>query len=214
MQDFIEAYQGMTILPSPADQAVFEGRFEFTASWHDGPDVSDAYDLRIEVPQYPQGLPRVFETGGRIPRNIDEHVFDSGRLCLGSELRQRLKIGPKLDLVHFADECIVPYLYSHSRRRSEGKFVLGELAHGTGGLFDDYQDIFGVADPASVLVALRILATKPSSADKHPCPCGCGKRLAQCEFRDRIQAIRQLAPRSCFKELDAFMRNTSSGKQL
>lgn len=212
MQAFIEAYPGMTIVPSAADQAVLEGRFEFTASWHDGPDVSDAYDLRIEVPQYPQGLPRVFETGGRIPRNIDEHVFDSGRLCLGSELRQRLKIGPKLDLVRFADGCIVPYLYAHSRRPDEGTFVFGELTHGTRGLFDDYQEIFGVADPESVLVALRILAAKPSSADKHPCPCGCGRRLAQCEFRVRIQEIRQLAPRSCFKVLDDFMRKTSSGK--
>src|SRR3569833_2411588 len=108
MQAFIEAYPGMTILPSPRDQTLFEGRFEFAASWCDGPDVSDAFDLRIEVPQYPQGLPRVFESGGRISCNIDEHVFDSGRLCLGSELRQRLKIGPRLDLVQFADECIVP----------------------------------------------------------------------------------------------------------
>jgi len=212
MEAFIQAYPGMAVLPAMGNELVFEGRFEFIAAYPGAPEVTDAYELRIEVPDYPEQLPRVFEIGGRIPRDIDEHVFDTGHLCLGSELRLRLKIGAKLNLVHFADQCIVPYLYSTSRRQTEGRFVLGELAHGNQGLFDDYQDIFGVTNQAEVLAALRILATKPSSAGRHPCPCGCGKRLAQCQFRDRIDQIRKIAPRSSFKRIDAAMRGRPLGK--
>lgn len=212
MQAFIHAYPGMALSPAGGAPCIFEGRFEFTATWPDAPEVTDAYMLRIEVPEYPETLPSVFETGGRIPRNVDEHVFPSGKLCLGSELRLRITIGPKLDLVEFADRCIVPYLYSTTRRQAEGRFVLGELAHGNSGLFDDYQDVFGVGDQAGVLAALRILAAKPSSADKHPCPCGCGKRLAQCQFRNRIGEIRTLAPRKFFQQLDESMRKTSGEK--
>lgn len=206
MEAFIQAYPGMAVLPALRNELVFEGCFEFRASYPGAPDLTDAYQLRIEVPDYPEHLPGVFEIGGRIPRDIDEHVFSSGRLCLGSELRLRIKIGAKLNLVHFADQCIVPYLYSTSRRQAEGRFVLGELAHGNRGLFDDYQDIFGISNQADVLAALRILATKPSSASKHPCPCGCGKRLAQCQFRNRIDEIRKIAPRKSFKRIEAAMR--------
>lgn len=213
MQDFIRAYPGMALLPALGNETVFEGRFAFTGSWPGAQDVTDAYELRIEVPEYPQQLPRVFETAGRIPKDIDEHVFPrSGKLCLGSELRLRTKIGATLNLVHFADQCIVPYLYSTTRRQSEGQFVLGELAHGNPGLFDDYQDIFGVSNQDAVLAALRILATKPSSADRHPCPCGCGKRLAQCQFRNRIDEIRKIATRRSFQKIEAGMRGKPSGK--
>lgn len=209
MQAFIQAYPGMAVLPALGNEVVFKGRFEFKGSLPGAQDVTDAYDLRIEVLEYPEHLPRVFEIGGRIPRNIDEHVFPNGRLCLGSDLRQRITIGAQLDLVRFADRCIVPYLYATTRRRSEGRFVLGELAHGTPGLFDDYQDIFGIGNRAGVLAALRVLATKPSSADKHPCPCGCGRRLIQCQFRNRINEVRRIATRKCFQEMEATLRGTS-----
>jgi hypothetical protein len=214
MLGFIRAYPGMTLLPALGSEIVFEGRFEFTGSWLGAPNVTDAYELKIEVPEYPEQLPRVFETGGRIPKNIDEHVFSrSGQLCLGSELRLRMKIGARLNVVDFADQCIVPFLYSTTRRQTEGHFVLGELDHGNPGLFDDYQDIFGISNQAGVLAALRILATKPSSAGKHPCPCGCGKRLAQCQFGGRIDDIRKIAPRKCFQQMNAAIRGKTSGKR-
>ena len=202
IQAFIQAYPEMALLPAGEDHLAFAGRFGFRALWTDGIEVSDSYELRIEVPDYPQHLPNVFEIGGRIPREADLHVFPgSGKLCLGSELRLRQVIGPKLSILRFADLCIVPYLYAANRRQSAGGFVLGELAHGTRGILQDYQDIFGVSTPAAARAALRALATKPTSAARHPCPCGCGRRLAQCGFRVRIDEIRELAPRKCFEAM-------------
>src|SRR5262249_46427942 len=39
--------------------------------------------LALAVTQHPHAMPSVWETGGRIPREIDRHVFDDGSLCLG-----------------------------------------------------------------------------------------------------------------------------------
>lgn len=212
-QAFLDVYRGMAVAPVSADFIAFEGLFGFAANVPGGPEVTDAYQLRIEVPDYPADLPKVFETGGRIPRNIDEHTFSDGRLCLGSELRLRLAIGRKFNLVAFAERCIVPYLYATSRRATEGRFVLGELAHGAEGLLVDYKDIFAVTTDQAVSAALRILCAKPTAADRHPCPCGCGRRLAQCDYRDRLAEFRRLAPRRVFQNIERSLRSSVQGAQ-
>jgi hypothetical protein len=192
---------------------VLAGTFDFEASW-EGVVVKDSYDLRIEVGSYPEALPVVFETGGRIPRRMDEHVFESsGRLCLGSELRLRQILGPNLNLMTFAEQCVVPFLYAATRRVSEGRYVFGELPHGRAGLFEDYQVILGVQGEPAVRAALRILAIKRSTADGHPCPCGCGKRLAQCAYRDRIEALRQLGPRKIFLDIFEGLSGFTAGRK-
>lgn len=213
VQEFLKAYPGMAIRPAGTLTA-FEGEFAFAASPSVGPEITDSYSLRIEVPEYPAALPRVFETAGRIPWAIDSHVYpQTGNLCLGSYLRLRIKIGPRLNVLRFADECIVPYLYAATRRETEGTYVFGELSHGRSGLIEDYQEIFGVNGVDSVLATLRILSTRPASADRHPCPCGCRRRLAYCQFRDRVNEIRRLAPRKYFQESDRLMRTGfSAGK--
>ena len=213
MLAFLHAYPGMALAPAMGGATVFAGSFDFEAS-SEGVEVKERYDLRIEVGSYPEELPKVFETGGRIPHNVDDHVFESsGRLCLGSELRLRQILGPKLNLVTFADKCIVPFLYGATRRKSEGRFVLGELQHGNAGLYEDYQAIMGLKTDAAVRAALRILATKPSAADRHPCPCGCGKRVVQCDFRNRIAELRCLAPRKVFQSMDGALRGANAGEK-
>jgi hypothetical protein len=200
IQAFVDAFPGMAVCPAVDVQVTFQGEFRFSATSGEI-EVTDAYQLRILVPSYPDALPRVFEIGGRIPPVADEHAFPDGRLCLGSALRLRTIIGKKLDLVDFADRCIVPFLYATTRRATEGHFVFGELDHGAAGLVADYRDLLGVRDEAGVRAALRLLTTKPTSADRHRCPCGCGRRLAQCEYRDRICEFRALASRKSFREI-------------
>ena len=54
-----------------------------------GDRVAKRYSLEIALPpDYPFSLPAVWETGGRIPREADRHVFPApGCLCLGDRLR-------------------------------------------------------------------------------------------------------------------------------
>jgi len=123
-----------------------------------------------------------------------------------------MTIGPKLDLVQFADRCIVPYLYATTRRKNEGHFVLGELAHGSAGLFDDYKDIFGVGDEQAVMAAFRILAAKPSAAARHPCHADAGSVWLSVSFAidHRNQKHR---PRKYFQLLRQAMQRKSAGSK-
>lgn len=200
IQAFIHAYPGMAVSPATGVNVTFQGDLHFSATWG-GFEVTDAYQLRIVVPRYPDSLPQVFEIGGRIKRIADEHASPNGQLCLGSELRLRAIIGKTLEMIGFADRCIVPFLYATTRRTTEQCFVLGELEHGRPGMIADYLELFGVQDEAAVQAALRALTTKPTSACRHPCPCGCGRRLGQCEYRNRISSLRALAPRKTFRQI-------------
>ncbi|MEW6405777.1 MAG: hypothetical protein AB1649_28630, partial [Chloroflexota bacterium] len=74
-----------------------------------------------------------------------------------------------------------------------------ELAHGDKGELQDYIDLFGLKNPLQAKQALSLLSMKERVANKHPCPCGCGKRLGTCDFRDRLNAIRQLTSLSWFR---------------
>jgi hypothetical protein len=157
--------------------------------------------LEIEVPPgFPKALPRVTETGGRIPRHGDYHVNSDGTLCLGSPLRLLLKLSNAPTLQGFASSCLVPYLFAMSHKlRNGGPLLFGELAHETPGLIADYLDLFQLRRPEQVTEVLRALGIKKRRANKLPCPCGCGVRLGRCKFNARIRGFRTLANRSWFR---------------
>ena len=49
-------------------------------------NIEATYQIEIKaVTNYPFSFPMLFETGGRIPRNVDWHVFEqSGNCCIAS----------------------------------------------------------------------------------------------------------------------------------
>ncbi|MCK4356750.1 hypothetical protein KAW44_06690, partial [Candidatus Bipolaricaulota bacterium] len=103
-------------------------------------------------------------------------------------------------LVGFAEECLVPYLYSISHKLQRGAFPFGELEHGKPGVISDYLDLFGLKSRAQVLRVLELLGMKKRLANKKPCPCGCGKRLGACKYHFKMAELRELAERSWFRQ--------------
>ena len=145
-------------------------------------------------------MPAVTETGARIPRDGHHHVNPDGTLCLGSPLRLLLKLSKTPTLPGFVEGCVVPYFYAMSHKLLfGGPFVFNELDHGAPGALNDYMDLFGLKQPQQARAAWLLLAMKERQANKHPCPCGCGKRVGRCRFNDRLRGFRQLASRSWFK---------------
>lgn len=175
------------------------GQFGFELAPLGKPAISDTYSLRIEIPLgNPDTLVGVFEEGGRLRRDPDEHINDDGSFCLGSPLRLRLLMRESVGLVAFLERCLVPFLYA-ATWRSQGNvgYPFQELPHYGPGLIEDYGALLGIRGHRPIAIALELLSTRRRVANKRLCACGKGKRLGACGCHHRINALRALAPR-CF----------------
>jgi hypothetical protein len=202
LREFLRNYPKMAIRPSAGEHLRLRGSFEFAAHHSKEGDLQDAFVLEIIVPwAFPTALPRVTETGGKIPRTPDYHVNQTDHtLCLGSPLSLLLKLSKKPTLDGFAENCLVSYLFAISRKlKTGGSFLFGELAHGQAGILSDYAHIFGLKDAKKVGYVLELLGMKKRRANKLPCPCGCRSRLGRCKFNLRLREFRNLASRSWFR---------------
>ncbi len=195
LRDFLKSHPRMALRPAKSTAIIIEGFYDFVANDDQGKTVKDEYKLRFEVPSdFPNELPIVFEIGQRIPRTPDNHVNPDGSLCLGSPLRLKVFANKDKSLSGFASNCVFPFLYANSI----GSFLFGELSHGIAGLVEDYKDIFGVQTEIQVVQCLTLASLRRRVANKRKCPCGCNSRLGVCQFREKINNLRKLAPLTCF----------------
>ncbi|MBU2646979.1 hypothetical protein KKI24_19885 [bacterium] len=201
VSQFLCDYPGMSTAPSSDTGVCLRGKFRFKADVSGSDEIVDSYNLEIVVPdKFPRALPKVKETSGKIPRDGNFHVNPDGTLCLGAPLRLLKKVHSAPNLTGFADKCLVPYLYAVSYKLIHGgEFVFGELAHGDQGVVDDYSVLLGLKERHQITQAIQLLGVKKRIANKKPCPCGCGKRLAACPFRQKLNEFRKMAPVLWFK---------------
>jgi len=200
---FLRTYPGMRVRPTGRDEVQLQGEFAFTAEYEESLVIEDCYELTITVSRwYPHDLPTVKETGGRIPRDQDYHMFQNGSLCLGSPLRLHNIAVSTPELTVYAKAAIVPYLCAISHwEETDEWFLFGELEHGAPGLLNDYANILNLDDPAGVTEALRLLGMKRRKANKCLCPCGCGDRLGVCRYNETIRKLRDRHGRPFFRQL-------------
>lgn len=201
-QEFLEENPFMSLRPSPIGFTVLEGELGFRIAAQGLPEIEDGFKIRLEVPSaFPDDLPTVTETDGRIPRLGQFHVNGDGSLCLGSSLSLMIRLQDKPTLSGFMAACVIPYLYAMSLTLKHGhRFPFGELDHGRPGLINDYLQIFGLTEESQLMLALDCLALKKRVANKKLCPCTCGKRLGNCQYNTRIQNFRRIFPRSWFRK--------------
>lgn len=115
LSQFLDDYPGMSTAPCSDAGICLRGRFRFKASLSGNAEIEDFYMLEIFIPdKFPQALPEVKETGGKIPRSGNFHIYSDGSLCLGSPLRLLKKVHSAQNLTGFAGKCLVPYLYAVS----------------------------------------------------------------------------------------------------
>jgi hypothetical protein len=187
---------GLRIAPSSAD-LVIAGRLEFTAEMSGKTRLSDCYEIELRIPDgFPQRIPMVFETGGRIP--LQYHHLQDGSLCLGSETRLRFMLSGGLSLAAFVERCVIPYLYRYSHLKTCGEPPFDDLAHGVDGIKEDLRLLLGRGDVADVLACVRLLGMKKRVANKEPCPCRSGSRVGRCHHRS-LNVLRKRLGRHWFR---------------
>jgi hypothetical protein len=181
-------YPGLRIVPSRDGTLLLRGTLAFTAEGPERRAVTDSYEIVISVrDDYPDLLPSVHETGGRISSTF--HRLEGNALCLGSPIRLWLMIQRRPSLLDFVERVIIPYLYGHSLHELGLDMPFGELSHGGPGLLDDLAEMLGLPDPDDARRWLDAARKKKRVANKLVCPCGSNARLGRCHNR-RVNSLR------------------------
>ncbi len=158
---------------------------------------SDIFVIDFNPGDYPQNPPTVKETGNRIPKDKDNHVYPvDGTLCLGVPLAVKRTFAQQRNLLWYVRKQVVPFLFSHSYKREHGVMPFGELRHGSEGILDYYKELFTIEDDWSVLGLLKILADDNYKGHTL-CPCGSNQKLRHCHG-NILREIKEYQSRNSF----------------
>jgi len=151
-------------------------------------DFVDRYEIEIHAPiDYPKSYPRVYETGGRLPWNIDFHVYPDGSFCIAVPAQERVDCSRGINLTGFIQSQVSGFLFSQTFRSRNGYFYQ-ERSHGTMGKLQFYDEYFGLQEGMMVLNAMKMIATNNEQRGHTPCFCGSQRKFQKCHRR----AVREL----------------------
>jgi hypothetical protein len=175
---------GLRVTQADTFPVVVEGRFVI-----DGPQGPfDAYQVRIEFSEaFPLSSPQVFETGGRVPWEIDRHVFSDGHACLEVWPVWRAR-NPTATVRTVLNGPVRNFLLSQSVFEATTKWPFGEYAHGDAGQRDALREILRAPTPNDEDLLWRVYALLSPPRRQNACPCRSGRLYRRCH-RDEMQQI-------------------------
>ena len=152
----------------------------------------DEYDVQVEYRLgYPEVFPFVFETGGKIPVNVEWHVFESdGHLCLCTTTDEYIKAAGGLELASFIKTELLPYLFNQTHRRMTG-FFLQEMAHGEVGELATLKTLLKTPLLGNVRWILLKITNGFHQDRTSICFCGSKQKYRHCH-RDAIDQLKPI----------------------
>lgn len=192
----LRAQPQLQILPGSEEVLVLGGPLRINAEDERGVRVTDVFDIEIRVDtQYPDVLPAVYETRGKVPAAF--HRNSDGSLCLGAPIRLYQELHRTASLEAYVDKCLVPYLFQVALVQAGQDPPLGELSHGAKGVLEFYRDELRMPSLLAALDCVRLLELPWAASNAEACPCGSGRSLGACHsfFLDKLRGVR---PREWF----------------
>lgn len=116
----------------------------------------DTYSVEIHYQEgFPYRFPTLFETGGKIPKIGDWHIYeDTLSCCVKVEPAEIIRCLTGITVLEYIKEEALPYLFNQTHRRIEGYYVNGEYSHGTGGFFEFYSEELKTGNDVANTVSL------------------------------------------------------------
>lgn len=169
----------------------------FVISSHEGP--FDSYNVRMTLTAaFPLEEPRVFETGNRLPKIIDRHVFPSGACCLG--IWEEWLVTSDRSFDAFLTGVVHDYFVSQTYFELKGEWPFGERSHGNKGVYESYSEVLGIVTDESIVCGYLGILSQSAIKGHLLCPCGSGQRLRKCHI-DRISELRAKIPTDLAKRM-------------
>ncbi|MBD1434353.1 SEC-C domain-containing protein [Sphingobacterium sp. DN00404] len=151
----------------------------------------DAYHIKIDCSDdYPNNFPLVYETSGRLPKNIDWHVYEDGHFCICTPIEESIHCSKGITVATFIHDHILPYLHNQSFREKEGYF-LHERSHGVKGILESIQDILKINDLKTAYSLLVHIYKNGTPSRTSPCFCGSEKKYRYCH-REAYQSLKNI----------------------
>ncbi len=151
----------------------------------------DRYTLAIALPaNYPNSLPKVWESDERIPRQTDRHVFPDSSLCLGVELQLWIDLAGDFSIDRVLDIPVRNFLIGNSLVEIGQDWPHGDRSHGVAGVLEYFGELIGTTDEMTVAKFLVDVA-RGKLKGHWPCPCGSGLIVRKCH-RQAVEKVRQV----------------------
>lgn len=159
----------------------------------DGATELDRFQLEITLPiDYPDAVPIVVETGGRVPRTPDRHCNPADGTACVMLPEDRWRVWPVgSTLLQFIDGPVLQYLIGQATVERGDPWPFGEWSHGEQGQREYYKEVFQTDELPKVRTYLEFIIAKKAKGH-WDCPCGSGRRLRDChgamvyELRDKM----------------------------
>jgi len=146
-------------------------------------DSEDYYNISIDLSPYPEYFPVVFETGERIPKKIDRHVYtDTGSCCFTTNAKAQILLKTVItSLMDFMKEIVMPYFMNNSYYEINGRYYDEEYSHGPVGVVEGYRDILQISDDLRIAKVMFDYLNGGKLNVHQNCYCGSGKTLLRCK---------------------------------
>lgn len=172
------------------NEVVMSGHFIVTGD--SGP--FDSFQIEASFTAgFPYVEPKVFETGGRIPKIADRHIYEgSGRCCTG--VWEEAVLNPAVQsLAGFMDVLVNDFFVSQTYYEANERWPYGDRSHGGLGVFEACCDLLGIErEPRACVDMMAYLAGLPWKGHR-PCMCGSGSRFRNCH-RHHLDQVSQRVP--------------------
>jgi hypothetical protein len=156
-------------------------------------------------------MPSVWETGGRIPREMDRHVFVDGSLCLGAPLALWIQLRGDHSIERVIDGPLRSFLIGNSLVEEGEPWPHGERAHGAAGLLEHLGELIGTSDPQAVGRFLIKLLDKKVRGHRL-CPCGSGLIIRKCH-KDGVGMLQKAPARLLMDAFEAIAKHLEARQQ-
>lgn len=141
----------------------------------------DTYSIEIHpVAAFPFRFPYVFETGGKLPWNVDWHVFENdGHCCIKVEPEEILICKNGITLLNFIEQQVFPYFFNQTFRRINGYYI-NERAHGLLGIINFYREQFKEKNVQRLIMLMEFVLNNREPNRVSKCFCGTGNKYRKC----------------------------------
>lgn len=166
----------------------------------------DAYEVRIEFPEdFPLSPPWVFETAGRLPREIDRHVLSDGHACLEVWPVWRAQ-NPTATVRTVLNGPVRNFFLSQSVFQSSGKWPFGEYAHGDAGKREALRDVLRASSTEDKDLLWRAYALVNPPRRQNTCPCGSGRLYRKCHRREILEVAGTMDQTGLWQVTDMYLK--------